>query len=320
MTRLADELHTIRYAPPCDFAALKKAAYQRERAELDRQWRSALGSENGGAPRGRDTDPIPTRITLSLDGATYRYGAITEDAAVPERAVPIDRTLVLEANDDLATEQGSAPGRARAFLREAAAPRDLGRAPRGHAPLVMLLDDETARSTGRWSGEPEPARTARRPGRRALYRLPRHEPRLHAPAPNAIRAAARPASAAPARPPGARRRRPRRGPPRCSGAIEEGRQVADLLDGFKPRARYARAPSRSPRLLGPVEATRTNVLRELTRACTTSCTSPGTAPTSRPPVAVGLGLLGDRRLIRRTSSPAWTASRSSSSPMRASRA
>src|ERR1043165_4159877 len=90
----------------------------------------------------------PTRVTLSLDKnlKTYRFGAITADASVPEREIKIDPMVVMQANDELAGEQNATMQLERGrFLEELLMPDDLRRQLYSCAPLVMMLDATTAR-------------------------------------------------------------------------------------------------------------------------------------------------------------------------------
>ena len=43
-------------------------------------------------------------MTLGLEGSSYHFGALTSEASVPERAVPLDPVLVHQANARLAAE------------------------------------------------------------------------------------------------------------------------------------------------------------------------------------------------------------------------
>ena len=132
-----------------DHRAIKRRARQRAEEAGRAEYEASVNGANG-------SDVAPTRMVLTCDGDTYRFGAITADAAVPERAVPIDATLVLEANDDLAAEKDLKLQLERGqFLRELLFPNDLEPALSGHAPLVMLLDGKTARVHWEMVGQPE---------------------------------------------------------------------------------------------------------------------------------------------------------------------
>lgn len=113
--------------------------------------------EIGNAERGRDR-PAPTRVTLGLDAArkTYRFGAITDTAAVPEREVTIDPAVIWQANDELAAERSFGMQKERGrFLEELLIPDELRAQLYNNAPLVMLLDSTTARIHWEMIAQPE---------------------------------------------------------------------------------------------------------------------------------------------------------------------
>ena len=89
---------------------------------------------------------VPIRITVGLENKRYRYGAITETASVPEREVPLDPDLVMEANDELAAARSESDqlekGR---FMERLLLPADLRSQLVTNAPIVMMLDATTAR-------------------------------------------------------------------------------------------------------------------------------------------------------------------------------
>jgi len=66
--------------------------------------------EGQAAPEALDAAgfPVPTRITVQIDKDGYRFGAITGNAAIPERALTLDPWLVTEINDRLAAEANPA--------------------------------------------------------------------------------------------------------------------------------------------------------------------------------------------------------------------
>lgn len=137
--REGDRLH-ITFSGVKDLDAIHEDARQRALEEVDRQWRQ--GTE-GVDPHDRP----PTRITLSMDpDGSYRFGAITESASVPERTVKIDAELVEGANQrlseegDLVKQVGYGDA-----LRLLLFPADLSAQLSSPAPLVMLLDEKTAR-------------------------------------------------------------------------------------------------------------------------------------------------------------------------------
>ena len=104
--------------------------------------------------------PTPTQVTLGLDREMFRYGAITENAAISERTVPVDRILVEEANKELAKEweHNKQLERGR-FLGQLIIPRDLREMMASDAPLVMMLDSAAARIHWEMVATPDPVRS-----------------------------------------------------------------------------------------------------------------------------------------------------------------
>ena len=125
---------------PANLEKPRKDAQTERRRRFQKEWE--LQRDKATARE----EPAPTRVTLGLEGRTYRFGAITQTAAVPERDVPVDPVLVMEANDDLAAvadpESQLRQGR---FLSKLLLPDELRNGLAGTAPLVMLLDATTAR-------------------------------------------------------------------------------------------------------------------------------------------------------------------------------
>jgi pimeloyl-ACP methyl ester carboxylesterase len=106
----------------------------------------------------QDPDPSPTRVTLALEGSSYHFGALTSEASVPERAVPLDPVLVQQANARLAAETD--PDRQLSkgqFLQRLLVPDDLRLALKSAAPLIMMLDRETAKIHWEMVAQAEPA-------------------------------------------------------------------------------------------------------------------------------------------------------------------
>ena len=121
----------------------------------------------------RGAEPLPTRITLGLEGSSYHFGALTSEASVPERAVPLDPVLVQQANARLAAETD--PDRQLTkgqFLQRLIVPEDLRLALKSAAPVVMMLDRETAKIHWEMVAQLDPAARATRPRPR-----PRPRPR-----------------------------------------------------------------------------------------------------------------------------------------------
>lgn len=215
-----------------------------------------------------DDNRQPTRVTLVLEGSTYRFGAITEDASLPERAIKLDPKLVHVANDELAAEWRPLMQQERGRLMEQLlVPEDLRPHLSGNAPLVMVLDSTTARihwemvaqsrTPVDWPGEgaPKDADLSRaflgtsRGFTRQLMTAFAPAPQPPPPARRLLRVlvVADPAEDA-----------------RLPGAEEEGVEVADLFEAFNTTwGDRTESSVEVVTLLGPSEATRTHVLRHL---------------------------------------------------------
>ena len=248
----------IDYAFAGDLDAIDEAAVARATA-------AAISDYAASGQSGDDRDAAPTRIVLTLEGDTYRFGAITASAAVPERSIPIDPALVGEANDELAAEGDPAMQLERGqFLRQIVFPGDLESELSGHAPLVMMLDGTTARVHWEMVGQSgfEPAPDAdgdavldgflgtSRGFTRQLRTQFAPPPEPPPPPRRVLRVlvVADPAADMP-----------------LAGAQEEGHDVADLFESFGAAHPGGGNTVEVRRLFGPLEATRTNVLRELTQ-------------------------------------------------------
>ena len=121
-------------------ASLRAEAIKNEQERVRRQ------IESRKATNLQDTSKeIPTRLTLELERKTYRFGAITKDASVPVREVPVDPDLVMDANDELAAERKPAMQLERGRFMKLLLPDDLRQSLYVKAPLVMMLDATTAR-------------------------------------------------------------------------------------------------------------------------------------------------------------------------------
>lgn len=209
-------------------------------------------------------EQAPTRITVELDGATYRFGAITHSAAIPEREIPLDPKLVMDANDELAAE-GDAGRQLRLgqFMQLLLIPQDLRDELASSAPLVMMLDATTARIHWELLAQLEPLSTA--------YMTPSDEARriCFLGASRGFTRQLRTSFAPPPEPPPPPNRILRvlvvadpAADAHLPGAEEEGIAVADLFERFNL---VTETPNRVEvmRLFGPREATRTAVLRHL---------------------------------------------------------
>ena len=252
-----DGLLTLDYAPATKQAKQdwRKEGRARARKEVSERWRE-------GAPGDQDQEePPPTRITVSREGSSYRFGAITASAAIPERDIPLDPVLVAEANDQLVAEAD--PGRRRdqgRFLGRLLFPADLRPELSGSAPIVLMLDASTARI--HWELVTRPYAVARPTagdpgdalddhlgvGRQLTRQLrtafaPPPEPPPPAERQLRVLVVADPAEDAP-----------------LPGAEEEGIAVADLFERVND---VGPATVEVVRLFGPRQATRTAVLRHL---------------------------------------------------------
>jgi pimeloyl-ACP methyl ester carboxylesterase len=249
-----------------DLKEEERAAAQRE---LEKGWEKLLKD------MGPDEDPIPARVTLSLDAATktYTYGAITESASVPERPITIDPLVVNQANDELAGEQDPSMQLERGrFLEELLIPHDLRRELYSRSPLVMMLDSTTARIHWEMVAQPElvplVADATGADGSNSDF-----DPDRFLGTSRGLTRQLRTAFAPPPEPPPPPRRLLRvlivadpAEDAHLPGAEEEAEAVAQLFESYNTLYTNPEEDARVQvvRLFGPVEASRTNVLRELT--------------------------------------------------------
>jgi hypothetical protein len=128
-----------------DYTPADKATIKRWRDDASKRAREHLARARRS--RGRDSgDDPPTRLTVSREGDRYRYGAITANAAIPERDVPLDPKLVEQANDRLATALNAKRRRDQGlFLGKLLFPADLRPTLSTRAPIVLMVDSGTAR-------------------------------------------------------------------------------------------------------------------------------------------------------------------------------
>jgi len=242
-------------------------AEQRE-AEQEQQAATAAKRARGRRQRSSTSDLAPTRITATLDQETYRFGAITNSAAVPERDIPLDPRLVRQANDELVGGSLAEQYEAGLFLQKLLLPTDFRDTLLTSAPLVLSLDVQTARihwemvAQAGFSGMPAmlpneslsidlvqglfwgTVRGLTRQLRTTFAPPPEPPP----PAQRLLRVlvVADPAKDAP-----------------LAGAMEEGYEVAELFERFNRVHQQGLNRVEVVRLLGPREATRTAVLKHL---------------------------------------------------------
>jgi pimeloyl-ACP methyl ester carboxylesterase len=88
---------------------------------------------------------VPVRITVGLERKTYQFAAITQQAAVPQRDIPLDPRLVCEANDELARAKSDDQLQCGRFLERLLIPHDIRGRIYTPAPIVLMLDSTTAR-------------------------------------------------------------------------------------------------------------------------------------------------------------------------------
>jgi pimeloyl-ACP methyl ester carboxylesterase len=244
---------------------VKREGLERAQQALRDKWESleSVGSDE-------QPSVAPTRVTLRLDAErkTYHFGAITDVASVPEREVSIDPKVVWQANDELAGEQSPPMQRERGrFLEELLMPDDLRRSLYGLAPLVMLLDATTARIHWEMVAQPDPSAGGGVDGDPQSF-----DENAFLGTARGFTRQLRTTFAPPPEPPPPPRRVLRvlvvadpAADAHLPGAQEEGVAVADLFESYNTihRDRVADTRVEVKRLFGPLEATRTNVLREL---------------------------------------------------------
>lgn len=215
-----------------------------------------------------DSLPIPTRITVALEQKTYRFGAITESASIPERQISVDPELVMEANDELAAASDPERQFERGeFLERLLFPDDLRRLLYSNAPLVMMLDATTARI--HWELFAQPDLGALGEDAPAPPDLPPDRAHAFLGTSRGFTRQLRTTFAPPPEPPPPPRRvlrvlvvaDPAADAP-LPGARQEGEEVAALFESYN--AVWKNSPGRVEvvRLIGPA-ATRTTVLSRL---------------------------------------------------------
>jgi hypothetical protein len=271
-TELGDRKRmTIVHTPlnEAELDAARKAAMAQIAGEIERQLATDFGKEGPKSKGEVSKGEVPAiRIAVEYDGENYRFGAITQEAAVPDREIPLDARIVSQANNRLASvsdldeqkQQGE-------FLARFLFPEDFHANLSGGVPVVLTLDTNAARihwellclSEQQLMGRTAPAvregaqsdmdlflgtacgltRQLRTPFARSPEPLPQQSRLLR------VLVVADPAADA-----------------RLPGAEEEGNAVADLLELYN-----LLTPTKNRievvRLIGPVEATRVSVLQHL---------------------------------------------------------
>ncbi|MEO8494758.1 MAG: CHAT domain-containing protein [Planctomycetota bacterium] len=262
----------------------KVAEVQNER----QRWHIRFDSEeatNSGASRGKSSsasspserdstqndsraESAPTRITATLEGQIYRFGAIMQQASIPERNIALDTGLVDQVNDSLVSATLIEQYHNGLFLQKLVLPDDFREHVQSDAPLVLMLDNSTARI--HWemmvgSSLDAPRAESLGPGSNSsdfqdmFWGTGRGLTRQ-----------LRTTFAPPPEPPPPMRRLlrvlivadPAEDQP-LIGAQQEGFEIAELFESYNQI--HADSPNRVEvvRLLGPHEATRINVMRHL---------------------------------------------------------
>jgi pimeloyl-ACP methyl ester carboxylesterase len=252
-----------------EIGRLKNEAYKAAKRELERKWKGQEGQTVD------NEQAIPSRVTLSLDLAkhTYRFGAITDTASVPEREVVIDPSLVWQANDEIVGEQSASMQLERGqFLEELLMPQDLRKQLYTRAPLVMMLDATTARIHWEMIAQPTLGSGFANQDSQSRDAIPFEFEDDFLGTSRGFTRQLRTTFAPPPEPPPPPQRVLRvlvvadpAPDGHLPGAQEEGVMVADLFDSYNGIYEATRSTTRIEvkRLFGPIEATRTNVLREL---------------------------------------------------------
>ncbi|MEJ7809802.1 MAG: CHAT domain-containing protein [Gemmatimonadaceae bacterium] len=133
---------TLLYAPLAEErrAALRREAVKRGKARVEEE------IEGKGGASARDANLAPTRLAVNLESEKYRFGAITATASIPERQITIDPKLVLQVNDQLVAAGDVFTQNERGcLLGHLLIPSDLRDQLEGRAPVVLMLDANTAR-------------------------------------------------------------------------------------------------------------------------------------------------------------------------------
>ncbi len=227
-----------------------------------------------------DDDQVPVRVTVEVErdpsdptdpySGTYLFSLLTRTASVPTRAIPLDLRLVDAANNELAAamvpERQVELGR---YLEELLVPDDLRGKFASPAPLVIQLDSTTARIHWELLAQPGPVNQSGNTVGNLDHNL---QPflGLNRGLTRQLRAGFAPPPEPP--PPPSRTLRvlivaDPAGDMPLAGAEQEGYFLTELIESYN---RVGRGQDDTPRnrvqvtaLIGPTQATRTAVHREL---------------------------------------------------------
>jgi pimeloyl-ACP methyl ester carboxylesterase len=263
----------IQYEPLSDATLnrLETEEWEREYQDLlNRQPKKSPSKKSQERPVKQEArgERASTRMTVELDDRmrTYRFGALTEEASIPQREIPLDPELVETANDELASEWEFKQQLQRGqFLEGLLIPTDLRPKLYTGAPLVLLLDSTTARIHWEMLAQTTVARNAE------TSELGAEEDVTFLGIDRSLTRQLRTTFAPPPEPPPPPRRRirvlvvadPGDEQYHLPGAEEEGVEVADLFERFNHIYETSENRVEVVRLFGPRHATRTAVLRHL---------------------------------------------------------
>ncbi len=239
-------------------ARKRELEFQKKRRQVARKLKASA----------REVDVPPIRVSVSLQSKSYRIGAISENASLPEREIAIDPALIEVARNELIESDNPTKQLEHSrFLRELLIPTELKGALASNAPLILTLDGNAARIPWEMIAQPEyvsssVSSSSENPiadfdkylgtTRGLTRRLPFMSSLLPDPPPPPRRVLRVLIVADPAE--DARL-------PRAEG---EGLEVANIFESYNA----VHGPNSKNRvevvkLLGPLEATRTTLLREL---------------------------------------------------------
>jgi pimeloyl-ACP methyl ester carboxylesterase len=250
---------------------LKERVAQAERyqfAEFRRKQRQKTSSRED-----KQESLIPTRLTVTLEGKKYRYGAITETASVPERDIALDPTLVMQANDRIPTlfniDEQLEWGR---YMENILLPDDLRPAFSTNAPIVMTLDSTTARIHWEMIAQPDLMAAISQAGPGGAQASASNPFDSFLGTSRGFTRQLRTVFAPPPEPPPPPRRILRVlvvadpwAEKRLPGAEREGEEVANLFEAFNSVWNQSQYQVEVTRLIGPEAATRNEVLFNITR-------------------------------------------------------
>ena len=244
----------------------KKRWKEQKEKRKEKQKQGAKASDES-----KENDPFPVRITLGLEGKKYRFGAITENASIPEREIPLDPVLVMEANQRLpGLENIGAQQKWGRYMENLLMPKDLRPVFSTPAPVVMTLDASTARIHWEMIAQPDISQPNKEKSAGSESRdaqlgyflgtsrgFTRQLRNTFAPTAEPPPPPSRVLRVLVVADPQAEERLP--------GAEQEGREVAELFRSFNEVWREADNQVEVITLFGPEEATRNEVLFHLTQ-------------------------------------------------------